>query len=227
MIVDEQSRQATPSAFSAPNPFLRDTLYSHGGSRHAQYNTLTGELLLVGEEAHGMDWFSGGGGFWWCSFGGAHSSPLLSFLLREATVEHHATPGHYPPGLAAPYTDDGAYSVVRLEPLAAQSAYVNLQSGQTAYPADYRELVDPAGTLEFFLYQDVDETINIAVMGAGVAGLASPGEALGDGTSNRDNGVRMHIAFRTTITLPPDKLEWTGRLDQQSAAYRTEHPTGC
>ena len=40
-----------------PDRYIHDWTYSHFGSRHVQYDTHTGELLLVGEIAHGMDWY--------------------------------------------------------------------------------------------------------------------------------------------------------------------------
>jgi hypothetical protein len=58
---------------SGPDPdehrYLHDWTYPHFGSRHFQYDTLTGKLLVVGEIAHGMDYYSSGGEFWWCGFG--------------------------------------------------------------------------------------------------------------------------------------------------------------
>jgi hypothetical protein len=203
---------------------LHDWMYSHGGSRHVQYDMQTGELLLVGEIAHGLDYFSGSGGFWWCSFGGHSGSPLLSFLMRESTVEHHARPTYYPPGLQLPYTNHGEYNLIRLEPLASQKTVVNKANEGTGYPDNYTEI--PSWNLEFFLYRQVDGSFNIAVMDAGVAQEIEIGEAEGDGSSNRDNGVRIDIAFRAHLPLPVEKLKWTQFLDPHSTAYDTEHPTG-
>jgi len=215
-----------PRAGAAPGPshYLNDWLYSHGGTRRVQYDVQTGELLLVGEIAHGLDYFASSGSFWWCGFGGESASPLLSFLMRESTVEHHAQPGYYPPGLELPYTNDGEYSVIRLEPLGSQKTLVNGANAGTDYPDDYTEI--PNGGLEFFLYQKVDGHFNIAVMDAGVAQVIGVGEAQGDGSSNRDNGVRIDIAFRAQLPLPIEKLRWLRFLDLQTEAYHTEHPTG-
>jgi len=214
-----QTQPVTPT-----NRLLHDWVYSHGGSRHVQYDTQTGELLLVGEAAHGMDYFSGGGGFWWCNFGGSFASPLLSFLMRESTVEDHEQLDHYPPGLGLPYTNEGVYSLIRLQPLVTQSSFVNEANEGTGFPDNYTEI--PNWNLEFFLYQQVDGSINIAVMDAGIAQESEPGEALGDGSSNKDNGVRIDIAFRAQLPLPVEKLRWTQVLRAHSEAYDTEHPTG-
>jgi len=208
----------------ASGQYLNDWLYSHGGSRHVQYDMQTGELLLVGEVGHGMDHFSGSGAFWWCSFGGHASSPILSFLMRESTLEYHERPMYYPPGLGLPYTNSGQYSLIRLEPLASQATVVNKANAGTDYPDDYTEI--PNGNLEYFLYRQVDGSFNIAVMDDGVAQEIEIGEALGDGSSNRDNGVRIDIAFRAHLPLPAAKFGWTQVLGAHSAAYATEHPTG-
>ncbi len=208
----------------ASNPILNDWMYSHGASRHVQYDTMTGEFLLVGEVAHGLDYYTGGGGFWYCSFGGHSASPLLSFLLREWTVESHDQPYFYPRGLGLPYTDQGQYSLIRLEPLASQETFVNKAGEGTDYPTNYIKI--PKGKLEFFLYQDVDGSFNIGVMDAGIAQELAPGEAEGDGSANKDNGVRIDVAFRAHVPLPSEKLRWTQLLDSRSVPYDTEHPTG-
>ena len=208
----------------ASSQFLNDWVYSHGGSRHVQYDMGTGELLLVGEIAHGMDYYSRGGAFWYCSFGGHDASPILSFLMRESTVEYHERPAYYPPGLALPYTNHGEYSLIRLTPLVYQATFVNKANEGTDYPEDYTEIRN--SNLEFFLYRKVNGSFNIAVMDAGIAQEIKSGEAEGDGSSNRDNGVRMDIAFRAQLPLPAEKLRWTQVLDAHSAAYATEHPTG-
>ena len=64
------------------------------------------------------------------------------------------------------------------------------------------------------------------VVPAGIEQELLSREALGDGSSNMDGGVRNHIAFRAYLPLPPEKLEWTGFLDLYSEPYDTEHPNG-
>ena len=207
-----------------PDRYIHDWTYSHFGSRHFQYDTLTGELLVIGEIAHGMDYYSSAGGFWWCGFGAEQSSPILSFLMREATLKYHDRPGYYPNGLSGSYIDHDAYSLIRLKPLPSQRTFVNASSGNTDYPDDYRSI--PTDNLEFFLYQNHSGGFNIAVMNDGIQQELLSGEGLGDGSSNRDNGVRNHIAFVTYLPLPPEKLAVTGFLDHLSSAYDTEHPSG-
>jgi hypothetical protein len=224
IVVPLFSQSTNQGSDSERDRYLHDWTYSHFGSRHFQYDTHTGELLIVGEIAHGMDYFASSGAFWWCGFGSEQSSPILSFLMRESTVEHHDRPRYYPPGLGLPYTDNNAYSVIRLEPLSSQRTFVNKVNEGTQYPDNYTEI--PNGNLEFFLYQNHSGGFNIGVMADGIAQELESGEAAGDGSSNMDDGVRNHIAFRAYLPLPPEKLEWTGFLDQYSEAYETEHPNG-
>ena len=207
-----------------PDRYIHDWTYSHFGSRHVQYDTHTGELLLVGEIAHGMDYYSSAGEFWWCGFGAYQSSPILSFLMREATLEYHEDPDYYPTGLSGSYVDPNAYSVIPLKALPSQRTLVNTASGSTDYPDDYRPI--QTKNLEFFLYQAHSGGFNIAVMNDGIEQQLQIGEGLGDGSSNRDNGVRNHVAFRAHIPLPEEKLKVTGFLDQFSAPYDTEHIPG-
>ena len=207
-----------------PHRYIHDWTYSHFGSRHVQYDTYTGELLLVGEIAHGMDYYSSAGEFWWCGFGAYQSSPILSFLMREATLEYHDRPDYYPTGLSGAYVDPDAYSLIPLKALPNQRTFVNTGSGNTDYSDDYRAISHD--NLKFFLYQSHSGGFNIAVMHDGIQQQLLAGEGLGDGSSNRDNGVRNHIAFRAYLPLPQEKLKVTGFLDQFSAAYDTEHIPG-
>ena len=121
-------------------------------------------------------------------------------------------------------------SVMRLEPLVSQKTFVNRELNHTVFPDDYREIDN--NDLEFFLYQRVDQKFEIAVMGKGIAAQLQQGEAQGsngrydDGA--RDNGVRIHIAFRAVLDLPSELLDWTGTLDEYSTPYEAlRHPRGA
>ena len=198
---------------SPPDGPRQDWLTSHGGTRSIQ---LDGQVLrIVGEQAHGLDWYAPGD-FWYCSFGEAGDAPLLSFLLRESTVEHHAEADWYPPGLGEPYTQVEYTALARLDPLPAQQTTTNEVSGEAGQHDAYA-LVD-SSELDFFLYQPTDDRFYIAVMGH----EALDGE--GDGTDDRDNGVRIDIAFSATLDLPDEKLALLEPLDDDSEAYPTEHP---
>jgi hypothetical protein len=178
--------------------------------------------LFVGEAAHGFDWFSGAGGFWWCSLGPAGTAPVLSFLLREGSLV--AGPEGLPTGISEPYNDLGHYSMLRMDLLVGARAFVNTSSGNTDPEADYRE-IDSAG-LEVYLYQAVDGALNIAVMGTEVDAETAANEALGDGSENRDNGFRLDLALRANVELPSEKLAVLGSLSEASTAYPVTHPTG-
>ena len=207
-----------------PDRYLHDWTYSHFGSRHFQYDTQTGELIIVGEIAHGFDYYSSAGEFWWCGFGAYQSSPVLSFLMREATLKYHVRSDYYPTGLSGSYINPDAYSLIPLKPLPSQRTYVNTGSGNTDFSGDYRPI--STSNLQFFLYQGHSAGFNIAVMNDGIQQQLQSGEGLGDGSSNRDNGVRGDVAFRISLPLPPEKLKVAGLLDHFSAAYDTEHIPG-
>jgi hypothetical protein len=192
---------------------VHDWMSSHAASRHIQFNITTGELYIVGEIAHGLDFYAGGG-FWWCSFGDYGSSPILTALLRE----YSNVVGGFPPGLGAPYTDKDLYSVLPLTPLTNQNTYQNTTVNLTAFPANYTSVT---GSLEFFIYQELDGEFFIGVMDNAVF-TAAPGE----GAPEYDNGVRMDIAFKATLTLSSNKTNWLLELDDNSSAYDTNHPAG-
>jgi hypothetical protein len=202
--------------WQSASPIVHDWMSSHAASRHIQFNITTGELYIVGEIAHGLDFYAGGG-FWWCSFGDYGSSPILTALLREYINEGGGIPG----GLGAPYTDPDQYSVLPLTPMANQNTYQNTSAGNTDFPADYIPVA--TGSLEFFIYQQIDGEFIIAVMDD--AGIFD--QAPGDGTIDEDNGVRMDIAFKADLSmLQGNKTRWLQELDDSSPAYDTKHPAG-
>jgi hypothetical protein len=202
--------------WQSATPIVHDWMSSHAASRHIQFNITTGELFIVGEIAHGLDFYAGGG-FWWCSFGDYGSSPILTALLREYINEGGGIPG----GLGAPYTDQDQYSVLPLTPTANQNTYQNTTAGNTDFPADYVPVA--TGSLEFFIYQQIDGEFMIAVMDD--AGIFD--QAPGDGTIDEDNGVRIDIAFKADLSiLQGNKTRWLQKLDDSSPAYDTKHPAG-
>ena len=214
-------------AGSTGSEVLHELITSHHGSRHVQYDRSTGEFFLVGEIAHGLDHYANDPSnpdddFWYCSFGATNASPLLSFLLREATNEHAEDDGWYPEQLSGDYIDPSHVALVPLLPTATHLTFVS--DGGTDYPDDY-VAIDSAD-LEFFLYQPVDSPTYIGVMADGIEAQLSDGQGEGDGTSDRDNGVRVHVAFRASLPLPAEKLTWLDVLDEDSAPYPTTHPHG-
>lgn len=192
-----------------------------------QYDRSTGEFFLVGEIAHGLDLYANDPSnpdddFWYCSFGSTNASPLLSFLLREATNEHSTDVGWYPEKLTGNYIDPSHVALVPLVPTATHETFVS--DGGTDYPEHYVAI--DSSDLEFFLYQPVDAPTYIAVMAADIEAQLGPGQGQGDGSSNRDNGVRVHVAFRASLPLSAEKFNWLDVLDNDTEPYPTTHPHG-
>ena len=72
----------------------------------------------------------------------------------------------------------------------------------------------------------MDGALNIGVMGAAVEAQLGAGEGLGDGTADRDNGLRLDLALRATLDLPEERLSVLRSLSESSSAYPTTHPSG-
>ena len=130
------------------------------------------------------------------------------------------------------------YSFLELKPLDAQNTYVNHTKPKTiggsntteAYTADYN-IIDN-GNIFYVIYRNSNNG-NI-YSGVGGPSLNQIVDSLppGDGSSNRDNGVRADIAFKSIIPLSDsDKLELFNRFrpqkaiyDDKTEAYYYEHP---
>ena len=202
---------------AATGSLLQEWIHSHGATRQVQISLDTGELLFVGEADHGLDWYAPGE-FWWCSMGAAGDAPILSMVLRESTVEHAHEPGWYPEGLPAPYNDPDHVALLPLEPLPGQRTFANTSEGASTQDDTYDRVHGGSA----FLYQATDDMIVLAV-----SGLELPeGVGLGDGTDNRDNGVRVDVAYRATLDLPASVWANLSPLTTASEAYPTRHPHG-
>jgi len=182
-------------------------------------------MYLVGEAAHGLDYYENdpddaADDFWYCGFGNHSGAPLLTFLLREATNEHGATTDWYPDQLTGHYLDPNQIALIPLVPTSTQRTFVN--SGGTTFPDDYTEIDN--SDLKFFLYQPVDGDTFIAVMASEVEAKLAGEQGMGDGSPDRDNGLRIDIAFRASFTLATEKFEFLKRLDDNTVAYPTMHP---
>lgn len=180
----------------------------------------------MGEANHGLDYYENDpddetDDFWYCSFGTSDGAPLLTFLLREATNEYAETSKWYPTHLSGDYVEPDEVALIPLSPTSTQKTFVN--DGGTTYPDDYTEISNT--DLEFFLYQPVDGYTYIAVMAEAVEAQLKGTQAEGDGTDNRDNGLRIDIAFRVTIPLPAEKFGFLQTLDDTTQLYETTHPS--
>ena len=137
------------------------------------------------------------------------------------------------------YNSD-VYSFLELKPLAAQNTLVNHTAPEItattdtteAYTADYNIIEN--SELFFVLYRNSNNgNIYLGIGGHSlnrVVDLLPPG----DGSSNRDNGIRADIAFKTIIPLSEtDKLKLINKFqprneiyDHSSTAYYYVHPDG-
>ena len=208
--------------------------------REVQLHLDTGELYFIGEKSHGFDLYtSSGNHLWWCYMNTtSKGSGLLEYVMEHqgqaATDKESAIEAGW-----HTYTAD-KYRFLKLEPLEGQKTFVNQegpqQAGQTdttrAYSEDYRTIDHE--TLFFTLYQNSQNGhIYLGAGGDSVerqAGIIPPG----DGTPEKDNGLRADIAFRATIELTEEqKMELLHQFLPQAAihgpeavAYDYQHPPG-
>lgn len=234
VVTDFTQLTEVPSGAVVRTRFASDTW------REIEYHLDTGELYFIGEQAHGLDFYNAGGNdLWWCGMNSSNSgSGLLEFLM-----DHNLDAG--PTGAAAAsggwttYTTPN-YSFLTFDPLPSQKSFVNAvapavagESDTTeAYTADYTEI--DSSQLLFVLYRNSSNGgVYVGIGGPSLDSLISPLPP-GDGTAERDNGVRYDIAFKTTVPLSEaDKLELLNRFspvraiyDDSSAAYLYTHPPG-
>ena len=222
-----------------PRGVVLRTRFASDTYREIEYHVDTGELFFYGEQSHGLDYYGGSDDLWWCTLNSASSgSGLLEFLMDHNgdAAAMKAT------ALAGGWTTYGAanYSFMIFEPLSSQKAYINhtapAAAGQThtteAYTADYEEIAN--NQLLYVLYRNASS--GTAYVGVGGPGLSATADRHppGDGSSNRDNGVRIDIALKALIPLSEaDKLELINRFlplqpiyDDAAEAYFYEHGPG-
>ncbi|MBI24406.1 MAG: hypothetical protein CMN05_12610 [Roseibacillus sp.] len=222
-----------------PRGVVLRTRFESDTYREIEYHVDTGELFFLGEQAHGLDFYGGSNNLWWCGLNSAnHGSGLLEFLMdrNEEAAAMKAI------AVASGWTTYASptYSFLTLEPLSSQKTYINLAApaspGQTetteAYTGDYDEI--SSSRMFFVLYRNTSSgAAYLGLGGPSLDAIASP-QPPGDGSSNRDNGVRMDIALKTAIPLSEeDKLELINRFlpvrplyGDASSAYFYRHPPG-
>ncbi len=222
-----------------PRGVVLRTRFESDTYREIEYHVDTGELFFLGEQAHGLDFYGGSNNLWWCGLNSAnHGSGLLEFLMdrNEEAAAMKAI------AVASGWTTYASptYSFLTLEPLSSQKTYINLAApaspGQTdtteAYTGDYDEI--SSSRMFFVLYRNTSSgAAYLGLGGPSLDAIASP-QPPGDGSSNRDNGVRMDIALKTAIPLSEeDKLELINRFlpvrplyEDASSAYFYRHPPG-
>ena len=222
-----------------PRGVVLRTRFESDTYREIEYHVDTGELFFLGEQAHGLDFYGSGNNLWWCGLNSAsQGSGLLEFLMdrNEDAAAMKAI------AVASGWTTYASptYSFLTLEPLSSQKTYINhtapASPGQTdtteAYTGDYDEIA--SSRMFFVLYRNTSSgAAYLGLGGPSLDAIASP-QPPGDGSSNRDNGVRMDIALKTAIPLSEeDKLELINRFlpvrplyEDASSAYFYRHPPG-
>lgn len=219
---------------------LRTTVATYT-SRDLEYHVDTGDLYMLGEQTHGLDYYdTSGNDFWWCYMNSNnHGSGLLEFLmdnnLNAAAMKATATSNGW-----TTYNTGNQYSFLIFEPLAAQKTYVNDEAPAVpgglemteAYTDDYTTIA--TDDLLFTVYRN---------NGSGAAYFGMSGPSLdtvvtprppGDGTAENDNGLRYDIAFKVNIPLTEEKkLELINRFspviplyNDSSLPYYLVHPPG-
>lgn len=208
--------------------------------REVQLHLDTGELYFIGEKSHGFDLYtSSGNHLWWCYMNTtSKGSGLLEYVMEHQgqATQHKARAVES--GWTT-YTSE-KYRFLELQPLEGQQSFVNRKApervGETdttrAYSEDY-QLIEHDG-LFFALYQNTQNGhIYLGVGGDSLS--AEVGEVPpGDGTPEKDNGLRADIAFRATIELTEEqKMELLHQFLPQAAihgpeavAYDYQHPPG-
>ena len=222
-----------------PRGIVLRTRFASDTYREIEYHVDTGELFFHGEQYHGLDYYGGSDDFWWCTLNSAsHGSGLLDFLMDHnddaAAMKAIALANGW-----ATYASDN-YSFLTMKPLASQKTYINHTSpaspGQTdtteAYTTDYEKITNDQ--LLYVLYRNVSSGTAYVAVGGPSLDTTTSRHPPGDGSSNRDNGVRIDIALKITIALSEgDKLELINQFlplqpiyDDGTKAYFYEHGDG-
>ena len=208
--------------------------------RDIEYHLDTGDLYLVGEQTHGLDYFSSNGNdFWWCFMNsGNPGSGLLEFLMDNnpdaAAMKATATSAGWAGNTGA------NYSYLTFQPLPSQRTFVNHEAPSSpggletteAYTDDYTAIPSD-GLLSLVYRNSANGLAYFGLGGPNLSAVVSPPPP-GDGTASRDNGARFDIAYKTNIELSNEKkLELLNRFtpvvplyDDSSQPYYIDHPPG-
>ena len=237
---DQIFYQAASEFGTIPSGIVLRTKIESDTWREVQFNVDTGELFFIGEQSHGFDHYtSHGNDLWWCYMNTTgKGSGLLEFLM-DKNINAMPTKNKALKSGWTGYTSS-IYSFLELKPLSSQNSLINHTAPETigeadtteAYTNDYNKV--DSSKLFYTLYKNSDNG-NI-YLGLGGPSLNKITKSLppGDGSSNRDNGVRGDVAFKATILLSQDdKLELINKFNPKypiyndsSSAYYYEHPDG-
>ena len=237
---DQIFYQAASEFGRIPSGIVLRTKIESDTWREVQFNVDTGELFFIGEQSHGFDHYtSHGNDLWWCYMNTTgKGSGLLEFLM-DKNINAMPTKNKALKSGWTGYTSS-IYSFLELKPLSSQKSLINHTAPETigeadtteAYTNDYKKV--DGSKLFYTLYKNSDNG-NI-YLGVGGPSLNKITKSLppGDGSSNRDNGVRGDVAFKAMILLSQDdKLELINNYkpkypiyNDSSSAYYYEHPDG-
>jgi len=232
--------QAASEFREIPTGIVLRTKIDSNTWREAQYHLDTGELFFIGEQTHGFDHYTtSGNDLWWCYMNTSNRGSGLIEFLMEKNKNAEATKAKALENGWLAYTQS-YYSFLEFKPLAAQNTFVNNTAPDTigeadtteAYTADY-DIIDNS-EIFYVIYRNSNNSNIYAGVGGPSLNQVVDSLPPGDGSSNRDNGVRADIAFKAIIPLSDsDKLELFNKFppqkaiyDDDSEAYYYVHPDG-
>ena len=232
--------QAASEFREIPTGIVLRTKIESNTWREAQYHLDTGELFFIGEQTHGFDHYTtAGNDLWWCYMNTSNrGSGLIEFLMERNKNAESTKAKALENGWLA--YSQSYYSFLEFKPLAAQNTYINHTAPDTigetdatvAYTADY-DIIDNS-EIFYVIYRNSNNSNIYAGVGGPSLNQVVDSLPPGDGSSNRDNGVRADIAFKAIIPLSDsDKLELFNKFppqkaiyDDNSEAYYYVHPDG-
>ena len=237
---DKAFYQAASEFVEIPSGIVLRTRIASDTWREAEYHLDTGEFFFIGEQSHGFDHYtSHGNDLWWCYMNTTNKGSGLIEYLMEKNINSMFDKSKSVENGWLGYKSD-IYSFLRLKPLGSQKTFSNQEKPEIegnndtteAYTKDYKEVDN--SEVEFVLYKNEDNgNIYMGIGGPSFKKIVDPLPP-GDGSTNRDNGIRGDIAFKALITLSvTHKLELINKFlprkalyDNRSEPYYYDHPDG-
>ena len=237
---DKAFYQAASEFVEIPSGIVLRTRIASDTWREAEYHLDTGEFFFIGEQSHGFDHYtSHGNDLWWCYMNTTNKGSGLIEYLMEKNINSMFDKSKSVENGWLGYKSD-IYSFLRLKPLGSQKTFSNQEKPKIegnndtteAYTKDYKEVDN--SEVDFVLYKNEDNgNIYMGIGGPSFKKIVDPLPP-GDGSTNRDNGIRGDIAFKALITLSvTHKLELINKFlprkalyDNRSEPYYYDHPDG-
>ena len=237
---DKAFYQAASEFVEIPSGIVLRTRIASDTWREAEYHLDTGEFFFIGEQSHGFDHYTPhGNDLWWCYMNTTNKGSGLIEYLMEKNINSMFDKSKSVENGWLGYKSD-IYSFLRLKPLGSQKTFSNQEKPEIegnndtteAYTKDYKEVDN--SEVDFVLYKNEDNgNIYMGIGGPSFKKIVDPLPP-GDGSTNRDNGIRGDIAFKALITLSvTHKLELINKFlprkalyDNRSEPYYYDHPDG-